>query len=359
MSSKHILSVFLLIFALTLLSSGCANSFTEQPDLLPTGAETGPEHSATEEDPGTGTPDIGERRPEPTLPGGLERVTPIDSDPVVGEVPAELLDEMIADLAQETGADRDDIKVVRAEAVVWNDGSLGCPKPGEFYIQVLMSGYWVVLEVEAQEYDYRANDAGYFTLCEGKGGPPMPPRNKGVDIENPLIIQAKEDLAERLDISPNQIALLSFEAVVWPDSSLGCPQPGMFYAQVLSPGYRVILEVNGERYMYHTDNRQRVVYCGSEGAGRLLGGESTETVSLAKDDLARRLGISADSIDIVAVTRQEFPADAFYCRMTKERVARDDSPAVIPGESVLMSAAGRKYEYHTSNQTIIFCRQLR
>ena len=68
----------------------------------------------------------------------------------------------------------------------------------------------------------------------------MPPRNKGVDIENPLIIQAKEDLAERLDISPNQIALLSFEEVVWPDSSLGCPQPGMRYIQVPKDGAEVL-----------------------------------------------------------------------------------------------------------------------
>jgi hypothetical protein len=261
MSSKHIWPVFVLIFALTLLSSGCANSFTDQPDLIPSGGETGPEHSATEEAPGTGTPDIGERRPEPTIPGGLERVPPQDADPLVGEVPAELLDEMIADLAKETGADRDDIKVVRAEAVVWNDGSLGCPKSGEFYIQVLMSGYWVVLEVEGQEYDYRANDSGYFTLCEGKGGPPMPPRNKGVDIENPLIIQAKEDLAERLGISPNQIALLSFEAVVWPDSSLGCPQPGMRYLQVPMDGALMRLGVDTEMYFYHSGGAQDPFLC--------------------------------------------------------------------------------------------------
>jgi hypothetical protein len=178
-------------------------------------------------------------------------------------------------------------------------------------------------------------------------------------VPQSLIIAAKENLARRLDITPEEIQLVKLEAVEWPDASLGCPQSGMTYAQGVTPGFWVILEVEGERYAYHTDNLRKVVNCGSEGAQRLRGDESTDTGNLAKDDLAHRLGISADSIDIVAVIRQEFPADAFYCRTMKERVARDESPAVIPGESILLSAAGRKYEYHASDQLILFCRPLR
>jgi hypothetical protein len=35
------------------------------------------------------------------------------------------------------------------------------------YTQALVDGYWVVLAVGEQEYDYRASDTGYFFLCEG------------------------------------------------------------------------------------------------------------------------------------------------------------------------------------------------
>ena len=112
-------------------------------------------------------PEITERRPSQTLPAGLERVETPEISPVVGEVPTKILDEILADLVQRTGADREAIQVVRGEAVVWNDGSLGCPKPGEFYIQILINGYWVVLKFEDTEYDYRVSDKGYFTLCEG------------------------------------------------------------------------------------------------------------------------------------------------------------------------------------------------
>ena len=72
---------------------------------------------------------------------------------------------------------------------------------------------------------------------------------------------ALEDLAQRMGVVPEAIQLVSVEAVEWSDASLGCPQPGMMYAQVITAGYRVVLEVEGRRYEYHTDAGQSVVFC--------------------------------------------------------------------------------------------------
>jgi len=76
---------------------------------------------------------------------------------------------------------------------------------------------------------------------------------------------AKEDLGRRLGLSVSEISLISVEAVDWPDTSLGCPQPGMAYAQVITPGYRVVLGAPGETYEYHTDTRARALLCGENG----------------------------------------------------------------------------------------------
>jgi hypothetical protein len=81
-------------------------------------------------------------------------------------------------------------------------------------------------------------------------------------------------------------------------------------------------------------------------------------VKQAKEDLAQRLGVSVDSITVGAVIGQEFSTDAFYCRTTKDRIARDESPAAVSGQTILLSASGRRYEYHASGQTVIFCRPL-
>jgi hypothetical protein len=72
---------------------------------------------------------------------------------------------------------------------------------------------------------------------------------------------ARENLAQKLGLAPGAIRLISVEAVEWRDTSLGCPQPGMMYAQVITPGFRAVLEAEGKRYDYHTDAGRFVVLC--------------------------------------------------------------------------------------------------
>jgi hypothetical protein len=72
---------------------------------------------------------------------------------------------------------------------------------------------------------------------------------------------AREDLARKLGLAPEAMRLVSVEAVEWSDTSLGCPQPGMMYAQVITPGFRVMLEAGGKRYDYHTDQGRVAVLC--------------------------------------------------------------------------------------------------
>jgi len=104
----------------------------------------------------------------------LPPVHPVFPEPVptlepgtTGEVPEALLNAIVEDLVARTGADPASVEVVRAEAVVWSDGSLGCPQPEMMYTQVLVDGYWVVLKASGRDYDYRATQSGYFNLCEG------------------------------------------------------------------------------------------------------------------------------------------------------------------------------------------------
>jgi hypothetical protein len=247
-----ILKILLVIpIAFAVLLAGCANSSPEEANLTPAGDKTGPESPAT---------GVSPVQPEPE-PGETPFLEPVEGGLEAGEVPPEILEEITADLIKQTGAARPDIQVVRAEAVVWNDGSLGCPKPGEVYIQILMNGYWIVVQVEGVEYDYRVSDSGHFKLCEGESMPPVTSPDMSDETQNPLIIQAKQDLAERLGIATDQIELLSYEEVVWPDSSLGCPQPGMAYAQVTQEGLLIRLGVGREMYFYHSGGAQAPFLC--------------------------------------------------------------------------------------------------
>ena len=76
-----------------------------------------------------------------------------------------------------------------------------------------------------------------------------------------LIQKVKTDLSERLSVSVDQINVGEVTEVEWSDSSLGCPQPGMSYLQVITPGYRLLLEAGGAQYEYHSSRDTYFVYC--------------------------------------------------------------------------------------------------
>jgi hypothetical protein len=98
-----------------------------------------------------------------------------------------------------------------------------------------------------------------FTPTQGET-PDMPSIPSAPTLQN-LIEQAKADLAQRLSIPAIQITVLEVGEVVWPDSSLGCPQPGMMYAEVLTPGYLIRLNANDQEYEYHAGKSLDVFLC--------------------------------------------------------------------------------------------------
>lgn len=67
--------------------------------------------------------------------------------------------------------------------------------------------------------------------------------------------------AAELGLSPDAITVESVEELDWPDASLGCPQPGMLYAQVITPGHRVIVVAGGRKYAVHLDANGRGRIC--------------------------------------------------------------------------------------------------
>ncbi|HYI65340.1 MAG TPA: hypothetical protein VEW95_00285 [Candidatus Limnocylindrales bacterium] len=85
---------------------------------------------------------------------------------MTGELPNEILAGILSDAAQRTGVAEDAIEVVRADAMTWSDGSLGCPEPGMLYTQALVDGFHVIVNADGEELDYRVGQGGSFRLCE-------------------------------------------------------------------------------------------------------------------------------------------------------------------------------------------------
>lgn len=152
--------IFLLLMAGGLLAAGCGSA---EPGRATPGEGTGESAASSSTPPLTATPltptpTTSPAQPPPPGTGG--------SQPPSAIVPPDLLSRILSDAAGRASIPVDQVQVVRAEIKTWNDGSLGCPRPGENYIQVLVDGYQIIVSAGGQTLDYRTSDRGSFKLCE-------------------------------------------------------------------------------------------------------------------------------------------------------------------------------------------------
>jgi hypothetical protein len=73
------------------------------------------------------------------------------------------------------------------------------------------------------------------------------------EVSPQAAVEAQEALADELGIPGSQVTIVSVAWVEWPDSCLGVRTPGIMCAQVITPGYLILLEADGQQYEYHTD----------------------------------------------------------------------------------------------------------
>jgi hypothetical protein len=82
----------------------------------------------------------------------------------------------------------------------------------------------------------------------------------------PMLDQIRVDAAQRTGVTPDQVKILTTEAVTWADGSLGCPEPGMMYTQALVRGYRIRVDAAGTTLVYHAGPQNSFVHCPPERA---------------------------------------------------------------------------------------------
>ena len=86
----------------------------------------------------------------------------------------------LADAAQRSGVPQDRLRVVRALAVTWPDGSLGCPQPGFSYTQALVPGWQVSIALPSSAasspaLQYHGSHRGGWLHCPADRAAPALP----------------------------------------------------------------------------------------------------------------------------------------------------------------------------------------
>lgn len=81
------------------------------------------------------------------------------------------------------------------------------------------------------------------------------------EVPAPLLDAILEDLVEQEGIERDAIDVERAESVIWPDGSLGCPQPGVMYTQAQVPGYWVVLRWRDKSYDYRASEKGQFQRC--------------------------------------------------------------------------------------------------
>ena len=90
-----------------------------------------------------------------------------------------------------------------------------------------------------------------------------PAPSSGETVPAGVEAAARKLLADELEADEGDFSLDSSEGMGWSDASLGCPQEGMSYAQVITPGYRLVFGHAGTSYAVHTNSDgSHMVVCG-------------------------------------------------------------------------------------------------
>jgi hypothetical protein len=157
-----------------------------------------------------------------------------------------------------------DLRLVSSEPKEWPDSSLGCPKPGMQYLQVITSGH--ALRFTDDGGTHAVNVAGdAAVVCSTPlaiGAPKQPEQAYRVQDLQRLIESARNDLATRLGMPVEDIRISEFERRVWPDAQLGCVTfnrgEGNTREGGAVPGFKLFLTARGKPYTYHTDSTRAI-----------------------------------------------------------------------------------------------------
>ncbi|GEM_PF-3109143 len=76
-----------------------------------------------------------------------------------------------------------------------------------------------------------------------------------------VVKKAVAQLASLTQVSRGAITIVEVRERVWPDSSLGCPKPGMAYIQIPHEGYSILLEAEGRLYRFHSGTEGEPFLC--------------------------------------------------------------------------------------------------
>lgn len=166
-------------------------------------------------------------------------------------------------------------------------------------------------------------------------------------------------VAKELNVAKDALKLVSAERITWRDASLGCPQEGMMYAQVVTPGWRVVYEdAGGTTFAVHTaENPEQFVVC-QQATGEAKPGDSElaqspPAVQAAVKLVAERQEVAVEAVSVIRADAVEWRNSCLGCQAPGQMCLT----VITPGYLIVLESGGETVEVHTDStgNTAIIC----
>ena len=168
---------------------------------------------------------------------------------------------------------------------------------------------------------------------------PLPTEPAG-DQRPPFMAAVERLAAEKFNASAQQVKVLKIEPVQWPDSCLGAAQPGEFCAQIVTPGYRLTVDINGTTYELHTNGGDQVRLATSDQPVK----DIPPAAEAARLWLVDQMKIDLNTIQVISVAPVDWPDGCLGIH----KVDATCTAVIVPGYQVILQVKDQNIELRTN-----------
>jgi hypothetical protein len=245
----------------------------------------------------------------------------------------------------------------------WSDTSLGCPQDGVQYEERAISGFQFEMTVDGEMHElHTSEDGSLVVLC---GPQPSGAEEGTAGVERPAELQKPLDTARTLmavvlGISADSLDLdnITWQAVTFPDTGLGCSEPGAAVLQVLTEGYSFLFTYQGHTYEIHTNlTGDSGVMCGETQAAETIEGDLSAGMEIdlpddmrgpadkARELVAQELGATPESLTLEGISWEAvtFASSALGCPEPGVAYLEEETRGYL----FVLSLGGVSFEVHT------------
>jgi hypothetical protein len=165
----------------------------------------------------------------------------------------------------------------------------------------------------------------------------LPQTGAGAPQSPAAVEAARQDLAARLGLAPEDVNVIGYEEVDWPDGCLGLGGPAEACLAAITRGYAVTLEAGGEEYAYRTNLDGNALRPDTQQAG-------SAPVDLVREMLADRLGLDLSEVDVLRAVPVDWPDACLGLPEDDEMCAM----MITPGFEIVLAFEGEEYTFRTN-----------